>query len=49
VKIGLVRHFKVNHAFPKKWFLSKAEIEAWFEDYARAEVLITEMDLGGVE
>ena len=44
-----MRHFKVNHAFPKKWFLSKAEIEAWFEDYARAEVLITEMDLGGVE
>jgi broad specificity phosphatase PhoE len=49
VKIGLVRHFKVNHAFPKKWFLSKAEIEAWFEGYASAEVIPAEVELGGVE
>jgi broad specificity phosphatase PhoE len=49
MKIGLVRHFKVNHAFPEKWFLSKAEIEAWFEGYASAEVIPSETDLGGVE
>jgi broad specificity phosphatase PhoE len=33
MKIGLVRHFKVNHLFPAKTFLSKAEVISWFADY----------------
>lgn len=37
MKIGLVRHFKVNHPFPEKVLLSKAELIKWFEDYDSTE------------
>jgi broad specificity phosphatase PhoE len=33
MKIGLVRHFKVNQPFPEKRLLSKAEVMKWFTDY----------------
>jgi len=33
MKIGLVRHFKVNHPFPKKKLLSKSEVIEWFVGY----------------
>jgi len=49
VKIGLVRHFKVNLSFPVKWWLSKADVDAWFESYASADVLYADIDLLGVE
>lgn len=39
MKIGLVRHFKVNHPFPEKILLSKKEVIKWFEDYDNTENL----------
>lgn len=33
MKIGLVRHFKVKHPFPKKTLLSKSEVINWFNEY----------------
>ena len=33
MKIGLVRHFKVNHPFPGKRLLSKSEVIQWFAEY----------------
>lgn len=37
MKIGLVRHFKVNHPFPDKIFLSKSEVIKWFAEYDKTE------------
>lgn len=39
MKIGLVRHFKVNHPFPDKIFLSKSEVIKWFSEYDKTENL----------
>lgn len=33
MRIGLVRHFKVNHPFPNKFLLSKVEVIKWFAEY----------------
>jgi broad specificity phosphatase PhoE len=33
MKIGLVRHFKVNQPFPEKKLLSKSEVIKWFIEY----------------
>ena len=49
MKIGLVRHFKVNHPFPKKFLVSGAEVIKWFEEYELAELEYTEVDLLGIE
>ncbi len=37
MQIGLIRHFKVNHLFPNKTLLSKAEVLNWFADYDKTE------------
>lgn len=37
MKIGLIRHFRVNHPFPDKVLLSKSEVIQWFEEYDRTE------------
>lgn len=44
MKIGLVRHFKVNHPFPKKWLISHPELVTWFAEYDQAEVEATPID-----
>lgn len=33
MKVGLVRHFKVNKSFPERILLSKSELVKWFEEY----------------
>ena len=33
MKIGLIRHFKVNHPFPNKKFLAKSDVINWFKEY----------------
>ena len=48
MKIGLVRHFKVEISFPSWKLLSKAEMEAWFEVYNAAPVQCEDLDLGEV-
>jgi hypothetical protein len=37
MKIGLVRHFKVNHLFPARILLSKTEVINWFAEYDKTE------------
>lgn len=49
MKIGLVRHFKVNLAFPKKILYSKSDLSNWFDAYGIAQVEEKVVDLGGVE
>lgn len=50
MKIGLVRHFKVNHPFPDKIFLSKLEVIKWFEEYDKTENIQYKLvDLHGID
>lgn len=49
MKIGLIRHFKVRHSFPRKMLLSKAEVVQWFEQYDAADVEIKDVDLCNAE
>jgi broad specificity phosphatase PhoE len=48
MKIGLIRHFRVDLAYPKKWFVSKTELVEWFDAYANAKILPDELDLAGI-
>ena len=50
MKIGLIRHFKVNHPFPGKIFLSKWEVIKWFSEYDQAEnIQYKNVDLYGID
>ena len=49
MKIGLVRHFRVNHPFPDKALVSKSEVIQWFEEYDRTEnIQYKNVDLKGI-
>ena len=39
MRIGLVRHFKVNHPYPEKRILTKSDVINWFADYDSTENL----------
>lgn len=50
MKIGLVRHFKVNRPFPKNKLLSKLELIKWFAEYDNTLHLdYKKVDLGVVK
>jgi len=49
VRIGLVRHFKVKHAYPKGGRISAKEISDWFRVYDQADIEIMNADLGGIQ
>ena len=50
MKIGLVRHFKVNHPFPEKTFVTKSDVKQWFADYDSAlEIEYKNVDLAGIQ
>lgn len=50
MRIGLVRHFKVDHPFPGKKLLSKSEVIKWFEDYDGTEnIQYKAVDLHGID
>jgi len=36
--IGLVRHYKVEKAFPGKFLVSYEEVKKWFDDYEFADI-----------
>ncbi len=38
MKIGLVRHFKVKHAYPQKFLVGYDELVRWFDHYDAADV-----------
>lgn len=47
VRIGLIRHFEVNHPFPRGW-VTWGDLVAWREQYETAEVTAHVIDLGGI-
>jgi hypothetical protein len=50
MKIGLVRHFKVQHPFPSKALLSKSDVIDWFVYYDATEnVQFKNVDLHDIE
>jgi hypothetical protein len=49
LKIGLVRHFKVNHPFPEKSLLAKSDVVKWFDGYDNtADIEYKPVDLSGI-
>jgi len=50
MRIGLVRHFKVNHPYPEKRILTKSDVINWFADYDSTENLqYKTVDLNGID
>ncbi|MEK8128067.1 histidine phosphatase family protein [Paenibacillus filicis] len=49
MRIGLVRHYKVKHSFPKAGFLSPDELTAWFQAYDASDVEMVRTELKGIE
>jgi len=44
MKIGLIRHFKVKKAFPKKFLIGFSELKKWFDEYELAEIEFQRLD-----
>ncbi|MGM9956502.1 MAG: histidine phosphatase family protein [Peribacillus sp.] len=49
MKIGLVRHFKVNHDFPTGKYVTADFMDQWFKDYDEADIVYGETPLLDVE
>ncbi len=49
LKIGIVRHFKVNLSYPKSKRVSAEEVMEWFRQYDRADIVMQDPDLGETE
>jgi hypothetical protein len=49
MKIGLVRHFKVQKDLPRGRRFSASEVEQWFQEYDLAGIEEGNTDLGGIE
>ncbi len=49
MKIGLVRHFKVDLPYPGKILISADELRDWFSVYETAGLLISEVNTGGIK
>ncbi len=45
MRIGLVRHFKVKHAYPRKIFVGYEELVKWFDHYELADIEHQDIDL----
>lgn len=45
MRIGLIRHFPVNHPMPAGW-MTAAEIHAWRQRYDETEVTVVTVELG---
>jgi len=48
VRIGLLRHFSVDHPFPSGW-RTAAELAQWRENYEQAATPVGTAELGGVD
>ncbi|KHF40168.1 histidine phosphatase family protein [Halalkalibacter okhensis] len=48
MKVGLIRHFKVERGYPNKWVTSKDLIN-WIREYDQSEVVENEIHLGDVK
>lgn len=48
MRVGLIRHFRVQKAYPEKLLVTSAEVGQWLTEYDTAEVRVDEVELGGV-
>lgn len=48
MKIGLIRHFKVQHKLPKGFLIDYSTLTEWFEGYDNADVACHDVDLRGI-
>jgi broad specificity phosphatase PhoE len=46
MKIGLLRHFKVRHPYPRKFLVPHQDVVSWFDDYENAEIEKQQVDIG---
>ena len=49
MKIGLVRHFKVQKDLPKGKMATPADLKKWFDEYDVADIEYMKCDLGNIE
>lgn len=49
IKVGLIRHFKVNISYPKKTWLNRSEVIDWFREYDLAGVESRHVELYGID
>lgn len=49
MRIGLVRHYKVNKQNPRKLLVSTDEALQWFREYDESDIEPGETDLGGID
>jgi broad specificity phosphatase PhoE len=47
VKVGLVRHFRVKHDYPRKLLVTPDEVADWFLGYDAADIEYGHVDLSG--
>lgn len=47
MKIGLIRHFKVN--YNKKFFMTSKEFKKWEDTYNKSDVIIKNVELMGIK
>lgn len=45
MKVGLLRHFKVDLKYPRKLLLSYDEVFKWYEQYGKADVVVKPVDI----
>ncbi|UOE96222.1 histidine phosphatase family protein [Alkalihalobacillus sp. LMS39] len=48
MKVGLLRHFKVERGYPNK-FVSSEQLMEWVKEYDASDVIPTQLDLGNID
>ena len=49
MKVGLLRHFRVNKPLPKGRLIAQSDLLQWFDETEAAEVEVTEVELGDTQ
>lgn len=49
MRVGLIRHFRVDKAYPEERLVTAADVGQWLTEYDTAEVKVGEVDLGGID
>ncbi|SET37404.1 Broad specificity phosphatase PhoE [Natronincola peptidivorans] len=49
MKIGLMRHFKVDKPLPEKRMITPTEVNLWYQEYETAAIVDGKVDLGNIE
>ena len=49
MRVGLLRHFRVNKPLPKGRFISQTDLLQWFDETEEAEVELSDVEMGDIE